>query len=289
MAAPSATGGFDPSRYKQTTEQQWQTAAKAWNDWGGLLREWLGPATETMIEMCGIGPGARVLDVAAGAGDQTLQVAQRVGSTGYVLATDISSNILEYADRNARAGGYTNVATRVMDGENLDVPPASFDAVVSRVGLIYFPDQVRALRGMHQALRPGGRVGAIVYSSPDANPFFSIPVSIIRARARLPPPVPGQPGPFSLGTPAAIEERFRSAGFRDVQVRRVTAPLRLGSAADCVRFEQESFGALHAMMSTVSPEERTAIWEEIHARLAAFENGGGFVGPCELLVASALK
>ncbi len=289
MATPPAGGDFDSARYKRVTEQQWQAAAKSWHDWGPVLRAWLGPATETMLDMCRVDRGARVLDVAAGAGDQTLLAAQRVGPTGYVLATDISPQILEFALQSARKAGLLQVETRVMDGENLDVADGSFDAVISRVGLIYFPDQARALRGMRRALRPGGRVGAIVYSTPEANPFFSIPASIIRARAQLAPPAPGQPGPFSLGKVEVLEDRLRSAGFEDVEVRRIEAPLRMASAAECLRFEKESFGALHGMMAALSEAERRSIWEEIRARLSAFETADGFVGPCELLVATARK
>ena len=150
--------------------------------------------------------------------------ARRVGPFGYVLATDISSNILEFAASNARAAGLTNVETRVVDGENLDVEPEAFDAVISRVGLIYFPDRQKALDGMRRVLKPGGRVAAIVYTTAENNKFFSLPVSIIRRRAQLPPPLPGQPGPFSLGTPGVLEEAYRQAGFRDIQTRNVPAP-----------------------------------------------------------------
>src|SRR5215211_6641916 len=139
---------FDPVKYKEMTYEQWQNAAELWNEWEPFLRSWLGPATETMLDMARIGPGARVLDVAAGAGGQTLQAAERVGPTGYVLATDISPNILAFAAQNANAAGLPNVETRVMDGEDLDVPEGSFDAVISRVGLIFFPDQQKALGGM---------------------------------------------------------------------------------------------------------------------------------------------
>jgi hypothetical protein len=76
--------------------------------------------------------------------------------------------------------------------------------VISRLGLMYFPDQPRALAGICKALRAGGRIAAVVFSTPDRNGFFfSIPVSIARGRAQIPPPAPGQPGPFSLGDPAA--------------------------------------------------------------------------------------
>jgi SAM-dependent methyltransferase len=242
-----------------------------------------------MLDMADVRDGARVLDVAAGAGGQTLAAARRVGSGGAVLATDISPAILEYAQAEASKAGLSNVTTRVLDGEELDVEPGAFDAVISRVGLIYFPDQQRALAGMRRALGDGGRVAAIVYSTPERNQFFSIPVSIIRRRAALPPPLPGQPGPFSLGAPGVIAAAFETAGFHDVETRLVEAPLRLASAADCVRFERESFGALHQMLSGLSDDERNEAWAEIESALAAFEGPDGFVGPCEMVVAAGTR
>jgi ubiquinone/menaquinone biosynthesis C-methylase UbiE len=228
--------------------------------------------------------------VAAGAGGQTIAAAKRVGTIGYVLATDISKNILEFASAAAQAEGLTNVETRVMDGEELEeLEEDTFDAVISRVGLIYFPDQQRALTGMLRALKPGGKIAAVVYSTPENNKFFSIPVSIIRRRAQLPPPLPGQPGPFSLGGNGVLEEAYRQAGFREVRTQIVPSPLRLPSAAECVRFERESFGALHQMLSGLPESERGAVWEEIEEELRQFEGADGFEGPCEMVVGAGGK
>jgi SAM-dependent methyltransferase len=287
--APTAAATFDPAKYKETTRAQWETAAEAWNDWAPLLRAWLGPATELMLDMAEVTAGSRVLDVAAGAGDQTLQAAARVGPSGHVLATDISPRILAFAAANARRTGLHNVETAVMDGELIDVPEASFDAVISRVGLIYFPDQQKALAAMRRALKPGGRVAAIVYGTADKNTFFSIPVSIIRQRAGLPPPLPGQPGPFSLGGPGVLDRELQKAGFRDVRTCTVSAPVELKSAAECVRFERESFGALHQMLSGLDQAGKDAAWDEIERSLRQFEGSGGFEGPCEMIVAVATK
>jgi len=243
-----------------------------------------------MLEMADLGPGSRVLDVAAGAGGQTIAAAKRIGPTRYVLATDISPNILEFASAAAREEGLTNVQTHVMDGEELgELEEGAFDAVISRVGLIYFPDQQKALTGMLRALKLGGRVAAVVYSTPDKNEFFSIPVSIIRRRAQLPPPLPGQPGPFSLGGEGVFEEAYRQAGFGEVRTQCVPSPLRLPSAAECVRFERESFGALHQMLSGLPESERGAVWEEIEEELRRFEGPGGFEGPCEMVVGVGVK
>ena len=276
---------FDPARYKETTRSQWDAAAQAWHEWAPTLQQWLGPATELMLDMAGVKLGSRVLDVAAGAGDQTLDAAKRVGPDGFVLATDLSPSILQFADSNARSKGFTNVQTRVVDGENLDIE-GGFDAVISRVGLIYFPDQQKALKGMLRALKPKGRVGAIVYSTPDLNQFFSVPVSIIRRRANLPPPAVGQPGPFSLGGVGVLHDAIARAGFKDIQEQRVLAPLRMKSAAECLRFEKESFGALHTMLAGLDEAGKEAAWQEIEGELRKLESTSGFEGPCQLIVIS---
>jgi SAM-dependent methyltransferase len=281
---------FDPVKYKQTTRAQWESAAEAWNRWGVFLGQWLGPATELMLDLAAIRPGSRVLDVAAGAGEQTLKAARRAGAQGHVLATDISPGILGYARAQAREAGLDNVEVLELDGERHDtLPAASFDAVISRVGLIYFPDQQRALAGFRHALKEGGRISTVTYSTPDKNAFFSIPVGIIRRRAKLPPPLPGQPGPFSLGGEGVLAATLERAGFTQVVVKKVDSPVRLPSAAECARFERESFGALHQMMASLSESERAETWQEIESELKKFETGGGFAGPCEMLVGAGVK
>jgi SAM-dependent methyltransferase len=283
------TAVFDPAAYKATTRHQWEQAAPAWHRWSPTLEAWLGDATDLMLDLAQVGDGSRVLDVAAGAGGQTIAAARRVGSGGAVLATDISPAILRFAESDALRAGLSTVAVREMDGENLDVEPQQFDAAISRVGLIYLPDQHQALTGILRALRPGGRFATVTYSTPDNNRFFSIPMTIIRRRAQLPPPLPGQPGPFSLGAPGVLEAALVRAGFVDVEVHAVPAPLRLPSASDCVRFERESFGALHQLLSGLDEAGREAAWAEITEQLGQFQGADGFIGPCELLVAAGRR
>ncbi len=281
---------FDAQKFKETTRRQWDEASAAWDRWSPLLGRWLGPCTEMMLDMTGVTTGSRVLDVAAGAGEQTIATARRTGPTGYVLATDLSPEILKFTARNARMARLDHVETLVKDGENLsEIDAEPFDAVISRVGLIYFPDQVKALKGMHTQLRDGGKVGAITYGRAEMNGFFSVPVSIIRRRAGLPAPAPGQPGPFSLGDPDVLAQRLTDAGFHDIQIETVSAPVRLDSALECLQFEQESFGALHQMLSGLSETEQDAAWAEIEDALGAFEVDGHFEGPCEMLVAAATR
>jgi SAM-dependent methyltransferase len=287
MSASDTT--FDPRAFKATTRRQWDDAAEAWNRWGEFLETWLGPATARMLDLAAIEGGSAVLDVAAGAGGQTLAAAERAGADGRVLATDISPGILEFAAANARAAGRDNVETKVLDGEDIDLEPGTFDAAISRLGLIYFPDREASVRGIARALRPGGRAAVIVYSTPERNGFFSAPVSVIRRHAGLGPPAPGLPGPFSLSTPEAIGELFESAGLREIEVEALEAPVRLDSATECLRFERESFGALHQMLAELDAPAREAAWDEVAHELEQFETDKGFLGPCELLIAAGTR
>ena len=281
---------FDPNHYKKTTREQWETAAEAWHRWGGLLNTWLGPATETMFDMAGIRTGHRVLDVAAGAGEQSIAAAKRVGETGSVLATDLSPTILEFASKTAKDAGLNNVTTQEQDGEKwTELDGGSFDAVISRVGFIYFPDQQKALSGMMHAVKEGGKIAAMVYSTADKNKFFSIPVSIIRRRANLPAPLPQQPGPFSLGGEGVLEEIFLKGGLKDVEIKTIDAPVRVKSVKECLDFEKESFGALHQMLSGLSESEKEDTWLEIEQELGQFQTNGNFEGPCALVVAVGTK
>lgn len=279
---------FDPLVFKETTRAQWQDAAQAWHGWGPVIADWLGNATELMLDLAGVTEGRTVLDVAAGAGEQSLRAARRVGPTGQVVASDIAPNLLQLAAEASRHAGLA-LDTLELDGEALDtLPGGGYDAVISRVGLIYFPDQARALAGARHVLKPGGRFATVTYSTPDRNEFFSIPIGIIRRRAQLPPPLPGQPGPFSLGAPGVLEAALERAGFRDVVVHTIPSPVRVSSSAECVRFERESFGALHQMMRSLSDAEKAETWAEIEEELTRFEGSDGFIGPCEMLVGAGI-
>ncbi|MGS0686765.1 class I SAM-dependent methyltransferase [Nakamurella sp. GG22] len=281
---------FDAVAYKATTKRQWDDAAEAWHRWGPTLEDWLGESTAAMLDAAGVGAGSQVLDVAGGAGGQAMAAARRTGPAGSVTVTDISPAILAYAQRAADENALRHVTTVEVDGEEIGSTwSGQFDAAISRLGLIYLPNRARALQGIRSSLRDGARFAAIVYSTADRNAFFAEPVALIRRRAGLPAPLPGQPGPFSLGDPQVAESAFRETGFTDIKVDTMSAPLVLASAADCVRFERESFGALHQMMSGLEEDERERIWDDIGSTLQAYETGEGFVGPCELHVISGSR
>lgn len=278
------TLGFNPGEYKAVTRDQWNTSGAGYNAWGGTLRKLVHPAGERMMDLAGLTAGSKVLELAAGSGEQTLQLAARVGPGGTVLATDLAADFLAFAARNAQAAGFRNVETREMDGEQVDVPEASFDAAVSSLGLMFFPDPVKSLQAQRRAVRPGGRVGAIVIAGPDRNPFFSVPARVIRERAKLPAPKPGAPGPFALGTPGLVEGLFAKAGLNQVVSERIAGMVELPTVSDHVQFLKDAFAALHMQMRGLSEPEKQATWESVGEALAPFQGADGFRCPSEMIV-----
>jgi hypothetical protein len=128
-----------------------------------------------------------------------------------------------------------------------------------------------------------------VWSRPENGRFFSLAVGIIRRRAELAPPLPGQPGPFSLGSDGVLAAAFKRQGFSDVSVQAVPSPLRMTSAAECLRLQQESYGALHQTLASLDEAAREAAWQEVGEVLAEFDGVDGFIAPCELLVGAATR
>jgi ubiquinone/menaquinone biosynthesis C-methylase UbiE len=194
--------------------------ADSWSAGQASRQQIYGVATEMMLELAGVQPGSRVLDV-AGTGDQTLMAARRVGPTGNVLATDDSASMLKVAAEAARNDGLTNVETRVMNAENLAVDADSFDAVICRNALMLFANPAKALTEMRRVVKPGSKVAVIVFSAEERNPHHGIPFAIIRRLGNIPPPAPGEPWMYALGEPGALKEVYSRAGFLNVSVHAV--------------------------------------------------------------------
>lgn len=280
---------FDAAKYKNAQREQWNKDGAAWRRWNPILDRWYGEATKLMLDLAGIQQGQRILDIAAGAGEPAVGAAERVGPDGYVLATDISEGIVELARQVAEEHGMKQIETRVMDGEKLDLPDGTFDAILCRLGLMYMPHPEEALREWHRALRVGGRLAVVVFSTADRNAWGALPASIIRQHAQLPAPVPGQPGPFSLGDPVVLEGIFLEAGFANPEIRSVPVPHRMASAAEYVQVAREAFGGFNAMMAQLSAQERESVWNEIAVALLSFESPNGFEAPGECLIVAATK
>jgi len=280
---------FDPVAYKQAVKDEWGRAAQGWHEWIPTINVWLASATEMMLDHAGTVAGSRVIDIAAGDGGQSISAAERVGPTGEVLATDIAPEFVELANAVASRMSLTQLKAEVMDAEALTVPDNHFDAAISRLGLMYLPDLQKGLLEIKRVLRPGGRLSAVVFTTAEKTPFFSIPVKLIRDKRGLPPPEPGQPGPFVLGTPGLLAGNLKAAGYQDVREQVVEAPLRFASAEECVRWRREASGTMQQMLSGLDEDAKEGIWTEVTDAMRQFETRDGFESPCELLICSAVN
>jgi len=263
-------------------------AAAEWRRGAAARLQAFGPATEVMLDLARVAEGSRVLDVGAGAGDSTLVAARRVGSTGRVLATDVSASMLEVAAELARQAGLTNVDTRVVDAQRLDLAPDSFDAAVSRNCLMLIPDYRQALAGIRRVLKPGGRFAAIVFSAPDRCPYLSLPHAIVFRMSRFTSPAPEEFGEFRLGAPGVLEGAFGTAGFREISVRAVPTRRRFPSLGEAMQYARGPL-PLRELMARLSRAEQQQAWAEIERALAQFVGPQGYDSPCELLIGVGTK
>ncbi len=274
----------------QAMAASWDAAAAGWDRHGPLVRAWLRDATDAMLDAAGVRSGVRVLDIAAGAGDQTLDIARRAGPHGEVLATDLSPVILAHAQARlaqARAAGepLASVRTAVADAQALALAGAGFDAAVCRLGLMFCADPGAALRAVRAALAPGGRFAALVFAGPAGNPCITTLVQTALELAGAPPGDPFAPGTLlSLGRPAQLQRLMAESGFDAVSVRTLDAPMCTSGVAEYVSFVRSAGSPVIRLIDALPPARRDAAWAEIARRLARFESVNGWVGPNELLL-----
>lgn len=280
----------DAKAFKATVRHHWDAAAPGWDAHSPQIRAWLRTATDAMITLAGLQPGSQVLDVAAGAGDQTLDIAERVGSTGAVLATDLSPALVALAAQRALRAGHANVRCQVADGEDLQLDAGRFDAAVCRLGLMLFADPLQGLRQMHHALRPGGRVCTVVFAGPQRNPCVGILMATAMRHAGRPMPDPSTRGSlFSLGRPGALDALMHEAGFVDAATTAIDAVFHLPSVDDYLAFVRSSASPIVQILAALDERAAQAAWDDIRTQLRVFDTPTGWAGPNELLLTAARK
>jgi SAM-dependent methyltransferase len=260
-----------------------------WRQRAAHRAQFLGPATELMLDLANLREGSRVLDVAAGTGEQSLLAARRVGATGHLLAIDTAAHMLEEAAASARAAGIEIVETRVMDAQDLKLEPASFDAAISRLGVMLVPHPSAVFEGVRRVLKPGGKFAVLVNGVMEHNVWGMVPLSIIRRVGRLRAPERSEPGLFALGDPGLLTGCFTAAGFRDVAEHTVDTTRRFASRAEAFHYLTVTQNASRNLLAQLSDADRARALREIELALDEFVGLDGVALPGEAVVGVGTK
>jgi enediyne biosynthesis protein CalE5 len=254
---------IDPADFRETQHEQWNSAAVGWKEWSEFTDSAAGHISERLVELAGVEPGSRVLDVAAGYGEPALTAARRAGPEGRVVATDISAEMLAFGRERAQAGGLGNVEFMESDASSLDFPHESFDAAVSRWGIIFEPDAVAAAERIRGFLKPGARMAISSWGEPDEVPFLSLPRKTTMERFDLPPPPPGMPGPLSRPTPEALGGLLEGGGFSNVAVERDEVTFEFDSPEQFTAYVRAIAAPVRLMIEQHAGDAQEEAWDAI--------------------------
>jgi SAM-dependent methyltransferase len=273
MASPQV----DPAEFREGQRQQWNQAAAGWSKWSELIDRSASPISERLVELAGVEPGSRVLDVACGYGEPALTAARAVGADGSVIATDISAEMIARARERAAGAGLENVEFVETGADGLDFPEQSFDAALSRWGIIFEPDGEAAAARIRGFMKPGERMAISSWGEPDRVPFLAIPMRTAMQRLGVPPPPPGTPGPLSRPTHDAIAGLLSGGGFSDVEVEETEVSFEWASAEEFTTFLKEIAPPLNAMIDPHPPQVQEETWAAIAEAIRQHAGGDGAV------------
>jgi ubiquinone/menaquinone biosynthesis C-methylase UbiE len=268
--------------------QQWENAAPGWAKWEDIITNGAGLVTDMMLEMADVSLGNHVLDLASGAGSQTLIAAKRVGPNGHVVANDISPTMLHHVKKNSENSGVSNVSTLLGAVQELDITPNTFDAVICRFALMLFENPGIVLSNTLDVLKPKGKIGAIVFSSPEENQFFVKPMQILLRHAGKKPPM-GGPGIFSMGATGILEKLFKDNGYVNINISEQNLIFNMPLADESLIMIQEAFGAYRAVISDSPEDVQKMAWKEVLEYLISCETSNGIEAPAQVLICSAQK
>jgi SAM-dependent methyltransferase len=216
-------------RYRQESQAAWDRIAATWDRERDFLSNATLLVTERLIERLDPRPGETVLELAAGTGEMTRGLSERVGAEGTLISTDFAPSMVEAARGESEKLGLENVEHRVLDAEHMDLDSASVDRVACRFGYMLMADPVAALSETHRVLRDSGRLGFAVWAGAERNPWAAIPGRTLVELGHAPPPEAGAPGPFAMGDPDRVRELLRDAAFGDPEIEEV--PVHWGYTA----------------------------------------------------------
>jgi ubiquinone/menaquinone biosynthesis C-methylase UbiE len=260
-------------RIREQQRDTWDRFSVGWKRWDELVLDWLAPFGAAMIRQAGLREDAHVLDVAAGTGEPGLTVATLV-PRGRVTVTDLSERMLTVASETADRRGLRNLETRACDAGALPFEDASFDAVLCRFGFMFFPDVGAAGGELARVARPGARVCAAVWSTPEKNPWAATIMGAITRRVPAPSPAPGSPGLFRCAPEGFVREVFADAGLREIVEEEVSSDMIHATPEQYWAFMNDIAAPVVAGLAQADESTREQIRSEVFDLAAGFSRDG---------------
>ncbi|MEE8579987.1 MAG: class I SAM-dependent methyltransferase, partial [Myxococcota bacterium] len=276
-----------------------------WNEQAGpkwvakqeMLDAQLALLGECGLDAAALSEGERVLDVGCGCGASTLELVQRVGSSGEVVGIDVSKVMLARARERARVRRLENIHFQCADAQVFAFDSGHFDALTSRFGVMFFSDPGAAFANLLQALRPGGRLAFVCWQPLAANPWMHVPMAAAGSVVPLPPrPPPDAPGPFSFGDPERVDRILREALFDHVTIDALETTLSIGGETDldqAVDFVLD-LGPTAALLREVDETTRSRARSAVREALSPYQRGDDRLGsrvemPCAVWLVRARR
>ena len=269
---------------------QWSESAPYWDKHREIIREMFQPITQALIEDAKITASQDVLDVATGPGEPALSLSKLVGPEGKIIGVDAAPEMVEAARREAKRRGFQNANFDVALAGDLPLPENTFDAVVSRFGVMFFPSPIEGVREMLRVLKPGGRVAIAVWHFAEKNPFHYSVSQVVERYVASPAPVPDSPDPFRFAEPGKLLTIVSSAGAAATSERLLRFTIRAQiSVEDFWALRSEMSEKLRAKLATLSKEQMAKLKREVLEALGAYSADSAMSFPAEVLIVSGEK
>ena len=289
MSRMSRTAASEPDPLRAALHTMWSSVAPNWVERASAVDERGRVVATALLDAAAVGPGDAVLELACGPGGVGLDAATRVGPTGSVLLSDVAPDMVRAAADRAVERGLTNVATRCLDLEAIDLPDEQVDVVVCREGLMLVQQPAVAAAEARRVLVPGGRAAFAVWGARSDNPWLGSLFDALSEVTGSPVPPEGLPGPFSLDQPTLLAEVLRTGGLDEVTVHEVAVPLRCDSFDQWWGLVPSLAGPVAGLLAAMAPDEVEAVRAASERHLAAFVSSQGYVVPGVSLVGSARR
>jgi ubiquinone/menaquinone biosynthesis C-methylase UbiE len=272
------------------TLREWSESAKYWEMHAQTIRTMFAPLTRALIEEAGIIEGHAVLDVAGGPGEPSLTIAEIVGPTGSVTCTDAVAEMVAAAQSEAVRRGLNNISFQQCLADSLPFEKNSFDAAVSRLGVMFFPDPLSAVRMMLSVIKPGGSLSFAVWHDSNANPFFYIVSDVISRHINTPPPDPEAPGAFRFAEPGKLGRILKEAGATQIRERLLKFRIEASISRDEFwEMRSGTSGTLREKLDALSAELRLKVAKEVKEAVAQFFPNERMSIPAQMLIVSGDK